>query len=73
MLNERFLVFLLHLGQSFSKSKRQISDFFFQYYICDSKIVEKIYRSNLASLLKKIFDVKVDFSFKIDTLEKVCL
>ena len=73
MLNERFLVFFATFRPIISKSKRQISDFFFQNYVCDSKIVEKIYRSNLASLLKKIFYVKVDFSFKIDTLEKVCL
>ncbi len=63
---------MLHLGQSFSKRKRQISDFFFQNYVCDSKIVEKIYRSNLASLLTKDiwFEEKLKTELKIELIRE---
>ena len=59
------------LGQTFSKSKRPRTDFFFRYYICDSKIVEKIYRSNSASLyLKRYLMSKLTFRSKMAHCKK---
>ena len=65
-----FLCFLLTLVPKIFEGIILRLVFILFYYICDCKLLEKLYGSRLALIFKKMIEVKLDFSFKIDIGKK---